>query len=84
MKAQGKANENQTGRVNVRFEPALKIVIDQLTKERGASDLSDYIRGLVIADAIAADKKMHGITIPGWLIGQRISIVGPREKGKEK
>ena len=85
MKAQnnkGKISENLSGRVNVRFEPALKEITDQLVRERGALDLSDYLRGLVIADAIAADKKMNGITIPGWLIGKRVSIVG--EKGKDK
>ena len=63
------------GRVNLRVEPALRNLIDELIKESGASDISDYLRGLVIAEAIESKKKMLGISIPAWLVERRVILI---------
>lgn len=86
MKAHKTTTEKETtqgGRINVRFEPTLRSLVDDLIRLRGAADLSDYMRGLVILDALSADRKLFGISIPAWLTESRVSIKGSDSHGNK-
>lgn len=63
------------GRLNLRVEPELHRLALELVRERGARDLSDYIRGLLIDDAMEAEKQLRGVSIPGWLTDRRLILV---------
>ena len=59
-------------RVNIRIEPRLKEILDTRILELGARNLTDYIRGLLIADAVRNGKNLRGVlSLPGWLGSHR-------------
>lgn len=68
------ANEKRTAKITVRLEPGLRDMGKYLASKSGASDLSDYLRGLILADVISDGQVVTGIDIPGWLIGKHIDI----------
>lgn len=72
--------EKQGPAITVRLEPKLRELARILAKERGATDTSDYIRGLLVADAVKQNKPLSGIQIPGWLIDNlvELQLVTPR------
>ena len=84
MKAH-KQTEKITGlsdRINVRFDSAMTALINELIKLHNADGVSDYVRGLVILDALKADKKLLGISIPGWLTESLVFIRGSEHADK--
>lgn len=71
---------------SVRLEERLyQIALSRLPRT-GANDFSDYVRGLIIADALSVAASMAGIDIPGWLVGKRVNftLVEPEKQPQEK
>jgi len=68
------ANEKRTSKVTVRLEPRLRDLADAGAESRGASDISDYIRGLLLSDAHNLGAPLKGLDLPGWLIGEHLTI----------
>lgn len=54
-------------------ERLFQIALSRVT-ETGADDFSDYVRGLIVADALASPMKITGIDIPGWIVGKRVNF----------
>ena len=73
------ADEKLITRFNFRIDEALRDIASELIKRRGAKDISDYLRGLLIIDALAASIPVTGIDIPGWLNDKRIEICLKKE-----
>lgn len=67
-------------RVNLRIESQLLEYVKDLASKAGARDLSDYVRGLLIAESMTAKKDLTGISLPGWLIGNKVFISGEKTK----
>jgi hypothetical protein len=67
-------NEKKDVRKTVRVEEGLFQIALQRISTMEANDFSDYVRGLIIADALSASAPMSGINIPGWLVGTRVSF----------
>ena len=75
-------DKKQTGKITVRVDEELAKLAAQLAEERGATDVSDYVRGLLVADAATVDRNLiHGIPIPGWAV-ERVFQAG-KEKERE-
>jgi len=64
----------KTKMIAIRMELTLGTLCERLAVEREASGLSDYIRGLLIADAIALGHDLTGIQIPGWVVGTVLDV----------
>jgi hypothetical protein len=69
-------NETKTRVLTIRLDPTLGMLCDRVAVERGAADLSDYIRGLLIADAIALGHVLVGIEVPSWVVGTVLDVQG--------
>jgi hypothetical protein len=67
-------------KVVVRFSEELHDLALQLQKQHGATDVSDYLRGLVVADAAREGRLIRGISIPAWVVGERIHLTSDKTK----
>lgn len=74
------AKDKQVARITVRLEDDLFALARTLANDRRADDVSDYIRGLLVVDAVTEGKSLGSIAIPGWLIEQGLIVpgIGPR------
>jgi hypothetical protein len=68
------ANGKQDERIVIRLEPRLMEMARALVAERDSGTISEYIRGLIIADAAKQGKTLSGINIPGWLIDNLVVV----------
>jgi len=73
-------SDDISGRINLRLDPPLRVLLEDLISLRMARDLSDYIRGLIIADAIELRKPIIGVEIPGWLSASHKALITQGEK----
>jgi hypothetical protein len=71
--------DNSNDRITVRFGELMRL-IPELIQENGATDVSEYIRGLVFEDARGRKKKMDGVPTPGHITAR---ILRELEQGKK-
>lgn len=71
----------QDEKITLRLDPRLMEMARALVTERKAGTVSEYIRGLIIADAVKQGKSLSGIDIPGWLtdVLVELRLIHPHE-----
>jgi hypothetical protein len=76
--------EKKFERITVRLEAQLFELARSLARERGAADISDYVRGLLVVDAVTENKPLGGTPVPGWLIEKGIIVPSLRPRSSVK
>jgi hypothetical protein len=66
--------DKQDEKITLRLEPRLMELARVLIVQRKAGTISEYIRGLIIADAVRQGKSTARITIPGWLTDSFVEL----------
>jgi hypothetical protein len=66
--------EKQDEKIAIRLESRLMEMARALIVERNTGTISEYIRGLIIADAVKQGRSLAGITIPGWLTDTLVEL----------
>lgn len=69
------ASEKRTQRITIRLENELVGIAEQLVRSHKAGDMSKFVRGLIIGDAVASGLSIEA-DIPSWLVGRYV-LVGP-------
>jgi hypothetical protein len=64
----------QDERIVIRLEPRLMEITRALVVERDTGAISEYIRGLIVADAVKQGKSLAGVAIPGWLTDTLVEL----------
>lgn len=67
-------NEKRALRITIRLDAKLLEMAERLIDQHKAGDTSEYIRGLILADAVFSGLPVEGTDIPGWLIGTRLLV----------
>jgi hypothetical protein len=80
-----KQDEKQGEKITVRLGVRLNQLAQSLAREHGADDFSDYVRGLIVHDAVTRGKSLSGIATPGWLQDDLVELrlVQPNPRSSE-
>lgn len=76
------AGDKKQSRISIRFDEQLFRVAADMQKEHGADDISDYIRGLIVLQAVQEGRSIRGVQIPGWISELILHTV--RETGRQQ
>lgn len=75
--------EKKQTRASIRFGESLYKVALECAGRRNI-DISEYVRGLVAEDAAREGVSLSGVDLPGWIIGERVSISHGKSAAKPK
>lgn len=67
-------SDKKQSRVSIRFGEELYRLAIEMQKAHGATDISDYVRGLILEKAVEEGRSVKGLDLPGWLVGSSVHI----------